>query len=215
VGYKRWVFTLGIVLIGLVITRSLFWEQYRVQHSAVTQGTLLPYAKGKATKPVLELADSWVTIPFDKQPGGQWEVLRNEPITVEVLDGTPMFSTIIRDKSGATIVDVQRNRWIVSSSASIVWDKNYTDDTLEVLDVREKVVLSVRILPDRVQLQGEWHDEKGRGIRIAQTHPPLIEGGAQIMSLQAFDDDPPMLKIAPRFQYPSAEHWRELRTKQP
>jgi hypothetical protein len=90
-----------------------------------------------------------------------------------------------------------------------VWDKNYTGDTLEVRDGRDKIVLKVRILPDRVQLEGEWHNEQGVGVRLAQTHAPLIEGGAQIIPLQSFDDDP-AITITPIFKYPSSEHFGEL-----
>jgi hypothetical protein len=206
---------MAIATIAFLLSLPLLHAEYRHQHSALTSGVLRPYAIGKATTPILELADSWVTVPFDKQPTGQWEILRNEPIKVEVIDATPMFSTIIRDKNGAAIVDIKRNQWTVSSSASIVWDKNSTDDRLEVLDAREKVVLSVRILPDRVQLEGEWHDEKGRGVRLVKTHSPMVEGGAQLIALQAFDDDPPAFQIVPLFQYPSAGHWGELAVKTP
>jgi hypothetical protein len=41
------------------------------------------------------------------------------------------------------------------------WDKNYTDDSLEVKDGHGRVVLQVKLLPNIVQIQEEWQWNPG------------------------------------------------------
>jgi hypothetical protein len=207
----RWGVQIIFVLAVMILAANPISQEYCSQRAALNIGTLRPTTKGNATSPVLELGDSGVTVPFNMQPGGEWEILQSQHIKVEVIHGVPTFSTIIRDRSGIVIVKIDRNHWETSSDKAVVWDKNYTSDTLEVEDGREKVVLKVRILSDKVQLEGEWHDESGKGVRIADTHAPLVEGGAQIINLQGFDDDPAAFTIMPIFKYPSSENWGDFR----
>jgi hypothetical protein len=70
------------------------------------------------------------------------------------------------------------------------WDKNYTDDSLEVKDGRGRVVLQVRMLPDRVEFQAEYPDgDTG-----------LLEDG-----FYSKEDG-----ITPMFKYPSSDYWRDF-----
>jgi hypothetical protein len=131
-------------------------------------------------------------------------------ITVD-RDGILSVSTPIRDHNGRLVATIDNNEWRVYSGAT---DKNYTDNSLEVLDLRGHVVLQVTLLDDRVQIQGEWRDEFGKGCRLRQSSPedPLHKG--MEMGLEIWDNKQGEeyfeKTIPPRFKYPSNEHWREL-----
>jgi len=104
-----------------------------------------------------------------------------------------------RDRSGNLVANVKDNHWDVSDSKQSCWDKNYTNDALEVKDGRGRVVLQVRLLADGVRLQAEWHDENGKLL-------------LQFTDNRYTDYD----GIAPLFKYPSSDHWGEMtETKQP
>jgi hypothetical protein len=112
------------------------------------------------------------------------------------------------DREGNLITELVRNEWKVAPSPR-TWDRNYTDDALEVKDARGRVVLQVRVLEDRVQLQGLWWVDIGppNGImQLALRETP--EGGAQF-TISPKDIDPP--PIAEIFEYPSERHLGELR----
>ncbi|MEJ0092842.1 MAG: hypothetical protein WDN46_05280 [Methylocella sp.] len=48
-----------------------------------------------------------------------------------------------------------RNEWRVTPPPGTL-DRNYTDDALEIRGAGGKIVLQLRVLQDRIQLQGEW-----------------------------------------------------------
>jgi hypothetical protein len=79
--------------------------------------------------------------------------LRADQLSVEQVDNSYKFSTTITDKDGKTIAKIVQNDWKISPDA---WDRNYNNDSLEVIDDHGIVVLQVRLRPDRVQLQGIW-----------------------------------------------------------
>jgi hypothetical protein len=212
---KRILQTIIVIIIGFLgffVVRS----QHHRELARELSGTLEPSSKGKAKSPILELADSGVTVDFDKEPSGQWEIIKYEHIKVRVIRGTPMFSTLIRDViSGNTIVEIKDNQWTVTSDQALSWDHNYTSDALEVMNGRHDVVLQVKILPTKVQLQGEWHDENGKGVRLHKTHFPAPEGGAGIDDLRFGDSRDPAVEINPIFVYPSIDHWGEFAMRPP
>lgn len=121
------------------------------------------------------------TAPYDK-------------IDIKMVEGRLHLSTTVRDQNKNLIVEISDNHWIVSSSTAVSWDKNYTDDSLEVKDGHGRVVLQVKLLPSVVQLQTEWDWDLG-----------TKSGGI-------FEDGKYDAKngIKPMFKYPSELHWGEL-----
>jgi hypothetical protein len=109
------------------------------------------------------------------------------------------------------VAKLENNHWSVSPDHSICWDKNYTRNSLEVKDSADHVVFQIRILPHRVQLQGEWRDDFGHGIRIAKCPPeaPGPGGCIAIWNNPEAEHNVEQL-IEPMFQYPSREHWGEF-----
>ena len=116
------------------------------------------------------------------------------------------ISTPVLDRSGKKIADIEKNRWTVLSQPEI-WDKNFSDNALEIKDSRGEVVLQLRYLPDRLQIAAEWRDQFGRGQEWAKCAPPgkpasgcVIPWGDPRTELQN------EVPIEPIFQYPSSEH---------
>jgi len=122
-------------------------------------------------------------------------------------------TTQVRDRQGNLIVEVRDNHWHVSNVQNVSWDKNYSKDSLEVLDGRGRVILQLRVFTDGLLIQGEWYNQDGQGIRIVQSPNPTANSAA---SMDIFPPQGNPLRdtelIRPIFKYPSRRHWGELAT---
>jgi hypothetical protein len=88
-------------------------------------------------------------------------------------------------------------------------DKNYSSDSLEILDARGLVVFQMRLLADRVDLQGEWRDEFGNGVRLLGNEKM---GGGEFGIWHDAKGEQELMELIPMmFKYPSVNHWSELR----
>jgi len=121
------------------------------------------------------------------------------------------ITTTIKNKNGDTVVDVDKNHWKVIPP--YFYDKNYTQNVLEVKDNRKHVVLWIRILEDRVQIQGEWRDEFGNGVRLLRCQPSgnkemgCTDKSRNSVEEQHYEND----MIEPMFEYPSKDNWGKMR----
>jgi hypothetical protein len=104
------------------------------------------------------------------------------------------------------VAELIRNDWKTSPSA---WDRNYTDDALEVRNAQGRVVLQVKVIQNTIQLQGEWWDEYGNGTRLVKCvdHQTGKIGGC-VVQLGIIDSPDQQIKVM--FQYPSELHFGEL-----
>jgi len=142
-----------------------------------------------------------------------YPILQNSQFKVEIINGKAKISTRIMDESGNLIAEIVRNRWKVAPAKA--WDRNYSDDALEVKDSRGYVVLQVRVLEDRIQLQGAWWWDMGppNGIRRFWIWHDPTKSGAQIEVHPKGDPSP--CNILPLFEYPSDQHLGQLRGAAP
>jgi hypothetical protein len=207
---------LAFVVMVVVASYSSVRAEYKKQHAALTLGILEPMSKPAATKPMLEIGDAGYMIDMSKVSTDEGiRFLQEERLKVEVQNGLTLISTIIRDKDDKVLVKVEKNHWEVAAPP-LTMDKNYTKDTLEVKDARDRVVFKIRILPDHVQVEGEWRDDTGFGVRMAAPSRGMTrQGGMGISILRPRSEDPQgtgdaLGRIEPIFQYPSSEHWGEL-----
>jgi hypothetical protein len=83
----------------------------------------------------------------------------------------PIISTVMRDRFGNKVVEIERNHWKVYPPYCS--DKNYTESALEILDNSGHVLLQLKIFPYYVLMNGEWWDNEGHGRRIV----PAPAGG--------------------------------------
>jgi hypothetical protein len=91
-------------------------------------------------------------------------------IKIEFGDDGIEITTPIRDGSGTEIAQIIRNHWTTYDGTAQDW--NYTDDSLEIKDKGGHVVFQIRLLPDRIQLQGEWQDKFGGGFEFSACRQP-------------------------------------------
>lgn len=135
--------------------------------------------------------------------------LSERQFTVESIDGKIRVSTQITDENGRLIAELIRNEWKVAPPPSS-WDRNYTDDALEVRDAFGNVVLQVKVLPDRIQLQGVWWIDLGPPNGTVRL---FIRGnsrdGGQVVIVPKQNRSPPP-SIDPMFRYPSDQYLGEL-----
>jgi hypothetical protein len=131
--------------------------------------------------------------------------LRSAQFRVENVARKMKVSSQIYDREGRLIMELVRNEWKVAPPP-LTWDRNYTDDALEVRDDRGLVVLQVRALMDRIQIQGRWWIDTARGTREVMVRDNPAEGGGALIT-----DDSNVPAIVPMFEYPSERHFGELR----
>jgi len=198
---------------GQHILRKLDDITARQAHSGILRPherpTLFFSPKGDGKITTLQIGQSGV---FLQGTGGQigamlYPILQDSQFKVEIIDGKAKIFTRIKDESGNLIAEIIRNEWKVSPAKS--WDRNYSADALEVKDSGGNVVLQVRVLHDRIQLQGAWWWNMGppNGImRFWMWNNP--SEGVQITVRQKTDPHPPT--IPPMFRYPSELHLGEM-----
>ena len=167
---------------------------------------------GKITKIQIGQSRVFIVDPNNPLAAQLYPALRTAQFRVENIDGAIKVSAQMLDREGHLIAELARNEWKVAPSPR-TWERNYSDDALEVQDARGTVVLQVKVLTDRVQLQGLWWIDMGppNGIRqltVRETPPENPEGGAQFI-ISPQDASPP--PIEPMFEYPSDRHLGELR----
>ena len=138
--------------------------------------------------------------------------LSERQFKIESVDGKIKISTQITDENGKLIAEIIRDEWKVAPPPS-TWDRNYTDDALEVRDAFGNVVLQVKVLPDRIQLQGVWWIDLGPpngAVRLFIRGNP--KDGAQVVIVPKQNKSPPPA-IEPMFRYPSDQNLGVLATR--
>lgn len=209
-----WVICVFVVAIAF----QFLPQKWREEQSAVLSGVLHPLRPGWGkdnppnTTNDIEAGQSNVMLSVDLPPAQQnqdfLKLYHYARLKIEKGDTELLFTTTIRDREGNVIVDIDKNAWSLPLPQYVL-DKNYTQDTLEVKDRRGHVVLQVRLLPDRVQLQAEWNDEYGRGMRMIQSP----KGGISFVKWDSLQEaerqDRDETQIKPWFRYPSHDRWAE------
>jgi hypothetical protein len=134
--------------------------------------------------------------------------MSEQQFKIESIDGKLKVSTSITDENGRLIAELIQNEWKVAPPPG-TWDRNYTEDSLEVKDASGRVVLQVRALPDRIQLQGMWWVDIGFNgvVRFIIRGNPK-DGGQIVLVPRSNKDALPV--IEPMFKYPSERHLGEL-----
>jgi len=129
-----------------------------------SSGVLL--SPSSSASPEIEIGDSgtsfvWrgsgTTFPF-------LTIFEDSALTVERVAGHITVSTRMRDASGKKVAEIERNEWKVRPS--LLWDKNYNDNSLELMDENGDVILQVVVLADRVRVHGIWRDHRESTLKL-------------------------------------------------
>ena len=151
--------------------------------------------------PKLEGGDSGAIFDFTEHQG-VITFFRDAHLTIVTEDNQVKLSTVVRDRTGEVIAELQKNEWKINPNKSL--DRNYTRDALEVKDASGQIILQVKVLTDRVQLQIKGFDSSGQPFALAKIYGPKGWG------LGIFKEHPEQLKFEPMFRYPSDSHLAEF-----
>ena len=158
--------------------------------------------------PELEMGDSGSSFVWTG-PMGQpmMQIFEDTPLLLTSVNGQLKVSTIIRSPDGKLVAQIIDNEWKINPRN--IFDRNYSDDALEVKDHRGDIVLQIRVLPDRVQLQGNFYDGQGHGFGIGKIKDPNT-GEVHGIWVKSGPENPTLeLTIEPMFRYPSEFHLGE------
>jgi hypothetical protein len=212
---------IGAILAGAFLL--LAWN-FRPEAIPLYSGELSAKPKAKllfspveptTNPPRLQIGDSGVFIEGRADQGPEallFPILEESQFKVELINGEMKVSTQIKDSSGNMVAELIRNEWKVAPPPGS-WDRNYTHDTLEVLDGRGDVVLQVRVHPDRIQIQGVWWKNlrpPNGWTRVYIWRNPDKPGGAELTFIPKDSTATPP-SIPRIFEYPSDRHLGELR----
>ncbi len=89
-----------------------------------------------------------------------------------------------------------------------MWDRNYSQNALEIKDNTGDIIFQIRLIENRVQLQAKIYDSNGNGIGIHGDE----KGG--YIELTGINHPVLNFKIEPIFKYPSDLHLGEFISKQ-
>lgn len=205
---RAWLFMVLLLVLGSFLFVLAAW----VRPEAVPQnfGVLRPkyrrvFAFGQQNiGRTFEIGDSGSMLTYTGPEGTPaMKFAENSNLTIEERKGKLYVSTELLDLNGNLTAELKRNQWKVAPST---WDRNYANDALEIRNPQGRVVLQVRLINDRVQLQGEWWNSSGRGVRLVKSPDPSHPGGL-IVFLKTGNEAP---QVQPILEYPSDLHLGEL-----
>jgi hypothetical protein len=222
-GTPSWQHLAGAAVIALLIVTLPLLFRWVDQKELIAVNTprnagILIYSPGKSAVavPKIQLGTSHIIVGA-KEIGRDtpadvllFPALSESQFKIELIDGRVKVSTQIRDENNKLIVELVKNEWKVLPPPG-TWDRNYSDDALEVRDGSGAIVLQVKLFSDRVQIQGMWWVDLGppNGIvRFVVRGNPTI--GGQIIIIPTANKDP-LPTIDAMFVYPSDAHLGELR----
>lgn len=212
----------GATILIVTFSFNTVFKMWKQEKAAALSGEISAphrwFEKLPIPKRMLQVGDSGTSFIFGGLPNTDlFKFLYNAGLKIEVGKNGLEISTPIRGRSGNIVAEIKGNRWSVSPDPAACSDKNYNKNSLEVKDGRGQVVMQIVILRDRVQIQGEWHDEFGNGAKLIK-NPDPNNGGALLSfwrNAEMEQQQAPLI-IQPIFKYPSSEHWGELiETKTP
>ena len=204
-----------LLLLGAVIQIILIFRERTDRKKTRYSGTLrritgeVIISADDKVYPKLEFGDSGAILIYAGEPGQPlFSFFEGCHLTV-IRDGNRVLvSTDIFDQKGQLVARLALNEWQVNPNAS--FDRNYTDDALEVMDDKGDVVLQVRLVEDRIQLQGKFYGPDGRGVAFGKGTNGAGEPGG-VMEMTGPNNLVLKMKISPIFRYPSDLHLGEIR----
>jgi hypothetical protein len=188
----------GLTVVGLILAIAVpLWQHREVvktERKTARSGQLAP-----ADPPAIEilriggfnyaLPQREVTVLADST---------GEPLLkINLTENRLLVDAVIRDRNGQLVATMRRNEWDVGPLA---YDRNYTDQVLEVLGTTGEVVTQV-LLDGNIAIIGA-------DLRCSARHRILFGAYAhEIIPADDEDAPAPSAKLKPICEYPSALHF--------
>jgi len=205
------IFLVSAYILFWLIFNNIALDEWMKEKAEQTSGILLinrsTCNKSIAKEAKLEIGKSRINLIYNNSLLPPMFDKIDSYIKLKNVNGDIFLTTDVHDKTGALIVNIIDNHWTVSDSQAVLWEKNFTNDSLEIKDKRGHIVLQVELLCNRVRIQGEWWDEYGNGVRYVQQHfNSSRKGGVAMVKLDK-DNHPKEPHIKPIFKYPSNKYF--------
>jgi hypothetical protein len=177
----------------------------------------IPKSPDQTFVPKLEIANTGTLIWLDGGYAAKFihELLKDNNFEAVIEEGRLLVTMTIIDKDGEIVAEIVRNEWTVNPHNS--FNRNYSTDSLEVKDPQEDLILQLRLVADRVQIQGRFYRSKSKLYGIEKVIGAKIvdeyEEDEWVSISLITEDFPAKLKIRPMFKYPSELHLGELAEK--
>jgi hypothetical protein len=120
----------------------------------------------------------------------------NDPTVIWLENGKLMISAMIRNEAGRVSAKIDANQWTINPN--LLFDRNFDDRAVEVVDVKGNVVLQTMMVEEGVSFSGVFYREDGWRIAIGENAFELKPPGVELET--HFD---------PIFNYPSINHLGE------
>jgi hypothetical protein len=203
-----------IIVVALLILAAVSQITIGIQNSrekgrAKYVGVLQPKTKillsvKKNIYPELELGDGGAVFSWrGREDEPMFKIFKDSYISILVEDGQLKVSAKLRNKNGV-IAEIIKNEWKVNPNN--IFDRNYSRNALEVKDNTGEIVLQVKNVGNRIQFQGKFYDDDGRGVGLGKHS----SGTGGIIEITGTNHPQLELKIEPMFMYPSDLHLGEL-----
>lgn len=186
----------GISLVSISIAVFNLYNYFQDKHKRATVGII--NAPDKVTLPIISLGGARFLI--SSLDGAVLKDGNETLLTVKITDKKMLVTTVIKNKDNEIVAELKNNEWEVNKEK--YYQRNYTDEALEVIDHSGKVVLQVVRFDDTMYISGVFRCMDG-GTR---TFTPGQGGGYIDVRPKGVE---PKLSIQKIFNYPSDLHFGE------
>lgn len=188
-------FSFIIVLILLITGGTLqYVDNLKKEKYSKDAGILTGKLKNESIiNPVIKWGSSSIT--FSGNQSKNIPIL-GMPLDIWVEDGILKISTIIRNKDGKVIAKLEENEWKLNRNS--LFDRNFDDIALEVINDNDEVVLQIKFDNDAIQISTIFYNDEGGGKFIEQ-----LPNESGIIFGSFLNNETKILNVDRLFEYPS------------
>ena len=203
-------FIVAVCVVQILAIRRQEREKEISRYAGVLEGKPITVLSPKqAVYPKLQLGNSKAILVW-QGPEGQalFKIFEDSDLTIWVENDALKISTKIRNKNGEIVAELVGNEW--KTKPERIWDRNYSDNALEIMDMTGDVILQVVLKEDVVQFAAKMYSSSGQGVGLGSTEDPEL-GVVGVIELTGAEHRELELRIEPIFEYPSDLHLGEFR----
>lgn len=211
-----WQLKGGIILLALIVVvaqifviRAEIREKEVSRYAGVLEGKPITILSARQqVYPKLQLGNSKSILVWQGPKGEPiMRVFEDTDLTIWIENGALKISTKIRNKKGEMVAELIGNEW--KAKPEKIWDRNYSDNALEVIDDTGDVILQVVLKEALVQFAAKMYSSTGQAVGLGSAEDPKL-GVVGVIEVRP-PGQPLELSIEPIFKYPSELHLGELK----
>lgn len=197
---SHWMAWVGIGL-TLLVAAGQFYRSQMEQWRAASNGTLSPRIASSVN--VERFSVGARSFRVQASEGLVFRDANEELLRVRTDEGRLLVSARFLDEEGALIAQLVDNEWGLNRNR--YFDRNYTQNALEVVDQKGRVALQLVHGGNTINVEGIFRCREGR--HLVMMHSPKTSEGIFILGRKGMPD--PLLSPASICRYPAAAHFQE------